>query len=112
MGFGAEKENKLIKSVLDEYNSMKFINSDGTLNMTTCPRINTKSIKTYYPKLIRNGSMQIIEEFAFIPCNIHAKLSIHYGDQSWVDNRFKVLNREYKDMWIKDSYVTATNLTI
>lgn len=42
---GAEKGTEWVKKCLDYYTGRRFINSDGSLNITTCPRIMTPILK-------------------------------------------------------------------
>ena len=37
LGFGAEAKNKIIKQMCEDYKDLRFINADGTLNITASP---------------------------------------------------------------------------
>ena len=58
LGFGAEKEHKVIKAMLEEYFQLNR-NKDGTLQMIGCPALNTQAIKKFGFAL--NGKCQNIE---------------------------------------------------
>lgn len=45
LGFGAEKNFYMIKKMIDIYNNISFIKSDGELNTTPCPVYNTDCMK-------------------------------------------------------------------
>lgn len=46
LGFGASKGNSIIKILLDDYDKLKFIRSDGTLNLIPSPQIQTRKLKS------------------------------------------------------------------
>ena len=45
LGFGAEKKNKVVKHMLDEYTNIHFKKLDSTFDTTPCPRRNTKPLE-------------------------------------------------------------------
>ena len=47
LGFGAIKGHRILKSVMEVYDKMSFIKEDGTLNMITCPVIQSEILKSY-----------------------------------------------------------------
>ena len=117
LGFGAEKNNKLVKKLLDDYNDMKFINEDGTYNNISCPIINSKVFKEYgfslknkYEKI---DGISIYPSDFFNPKGGYEKeiiitdntVSIHHFDGSWLSNeqkkRAKVLSNLKKKYGIK-----------
>lgn len=77
LGFGATKKHELVKAVLDVYNHMEFINEDGTLNLTTCPIIQTGIMKKW--GFIMNGQPQAIDDIAIYPKEFFAPISIVKG---------------------------------
>ena len=44
LGFGAVKGFELIKELLELYENLDFINSDGSLNTVACPVYTTKHL--------------------------------------------------------------------
>jgi hypothetical protein len=101
-GFGAEKNFYLIKKMLESYNDVPFVNSNGTLNTVSSPAYTSKimekqgcllnnkrqsiqkSIEIYpteyfCPKNVQNGDITITE-------NTH---SIHHFDGSWLSTEQK-----------------------
>lgn len=101
LGFGAVKGVKLLKNVLDRYEEIEFVNSDGTLNMLTCPVIQSKVMEQYGFKM--NGLPQKIDNIAVYPKEFFAPYgcikgfgritenthSIHHFSASWVDEDTK-----------------------
>ena len=100
-GFGAEPGNLLIKKIRDDYDNLHFLNEDGTPNFVASPHINTKVLEENGVK--RNGTFQIIDNFAFLPMDYlcpksfedgiikktNNTYSIHHFDASWHDKKTK-----------------------
>lgn len=101
LGFGAMKGLPIIKELLDQYDSYKFVNADGSLNMTAAPILQTNYLKT--KGLIPNGEYQIIEGLTIFPdkmfCgkSVYTKQiklldytkSIHHYDATWFDEKLR-----------------------
>lgn len=112
LGFGAQSGNKIIKAMLDDYNGIHFINKDGTYDLTTCPVRNSDALEQF--GLIRNNSIQIIDNNAFFPSEFFSPIdyescqknitentvSIHWFNASWKTNEQKKehdrLTKKYK----------------
>lgn len=60
IGYGAEKENLVVKSVLAEYENKSFYKEDGSLNLTPCPTYQTEVLKSY--GLQCNGQKQVLSD--------------------------------------------------
>lgn len=58
LGFGAVKNNSLIKSLLDDYNNKHFVLENGKLDLTPCPIINTK--------VFINNGFKVTGEYEFL----------------------------------------------
>lgn len=98
-GFGAEAGNPMIKKLMDSYESLSFINEDGSLNMVASPELNTEVF--IQEGLKRDGSFQQIDGFAFLPPDFlcpksfddgiirktENTYSIHHFDASWFDKK-------------------------
>ena len=99
LGFGAEAGNSIIKKLLDSYESLTFLNPDGSLNMIASPKLNTDVLVC--EGLVLDGSMQVINGFGFLPpeylCpksfddgiirKTKNTYSIHHFDASWLDDK-------------------------
>jgi len=105
LGFGAEKNSKLLKDLMDDYNGIPFIIENGELDTTACTDRNIQIFKRY--GLISNNTKQILDKSIlvlpteyFCPMNystgrIHKTnntYSIHYFTASWFSLEEK---REY-----------------
>lgn len=104
LGFGAEKGLPVIKQMLNEYEKMRFVNEDGSLNMIGAPVWQTNYLKAHGLKT--DGEYQIVDDLTIFPDkmfnakNIHTRKiqitnytkSIHHYDASWV-------GMELKEIW-------------
>ena len=98
LGFGAEPGNPVIRALMDSYRELHFCGSDGTLNLTPSPQLNTETLVKEFG-LIRNGEYRVLEDFTIFPpeyfCPKSFKdgivrktkntYSIHHYDASWYD---------------------------
>ncbi len=98
---GANKENSIIKMLLDYYNTANFINEDGSLNLVTNTHIITEYFIEQGVKL--NGKKQTISDMViypqiiFCPNNLSRvfnkpskkSYTIHHFDQSWKNSKKK-----------------------
>lgn len=103
LGFGAEKNNDIIKSVLFDYENKSFYKNNGKYNMMICPEINTEVITNLISELKLDGTTQICKSYAFMSCNDYNKIMYHYGSQTWTDTpRLGFQKRpEFKDTKLK-----------
>lgn len=102
MGFGAPKNNHIVKSILDDYRKIQFVSNNGKYNMTACPILNTNVLREIVPEIQLNGHRQIINNMAFFSCADYNKLMYHYGAQSWTNEpNFEFKKRQYKDNALK-----------
>lgn len=103
LGFGAEKNNQLVKQILEDYKDKQFKLDDGKLNLTACPNYNTQVIVDNIPCFKRNGLEQCYDNQLFMSCGHYNKLMYHYCTASWTDNPNLSLQKgeEWKDSKMK-----------
>ncbi|MDO4394951.1 MAG: glycosyltransferase [Mycoplasmatota bacterium] len=108
LGFGAEKKCKIVKDLLDDYKNKEFVMSDGKLNLTPCPAINSQVF-------LKNGfslknEIQVINNIAIYPIEYFNPLedatgklnitknthSIHWYAKSWVPKRLLIRSKILK----------------
>ena len=108
LGFGATKNNKTIKSLLNSYENIEFINKkDGNLDLTPCTHRNTDTLKELYGDLTKKintvfGDNVILLGSEYF-CPFDSKtgtmkktentIGIHWFDASW---RSKKINMREK----------------
>lgn len=115
---GAEKENKLIGKMLQEYDSEPFILPDGSLNTLTNTKRITELIRREYSipeKLNSSETLQLDDHIIVYPSHFFCtpapgkeNYSIHHFDGSWHENYIRqtlVKIGPYKlvHFWRKDS---------
>ena len=86
---GAEKNNKWIKDLLDEYKDIKFIDKDGNMDLTTnVTRITNLTVKKY--GLITKSSYQKLNngEVVFYPFD-------YFCPKSWKTGKITLTNNSY-----------------
>ena len=99
LGFGALKNNELVKRMLDEYNNIHFVN-DGQFDKTTCPLRNTNSLKSVMninlcnKKMVEINNTAILCKEFFCPLDYDSKklnvtentYGIHWYNESWLSS--------------------------
>jgi len=95
LGFGAVIEHPILKTMLELYEKLSFLNEDNSLNLTTCPDYQSEILSQYGFKL--NNKYQNINGTAVYPTEVFCPInslkcvdyssinthSIHYYDTSW-----------------------------
>lgn len=98
-GFAAEKGNPILKELLDFYNSIHFINSDGSLNMTASPVYITQLLVKH--GLVLNGKEQYVDDVHVYPMEYFCPkdyltgeitltsntVSVHHFNLSWMNEK-------------------------
>lgn len=87
LGFGSVRKNHILKSMMEVYENMTFINKDGSFNQTTCPIIQTKVLEE--KGLLRNGEYQIVEGMMVLPERVLCPLSV------WTRKNTKDMSKSY-----------------
>ena len=106
LGFGAEKENPVIKTMIDEYEQLL----DGKHGTIGCPVLNTQALKKR--GLVLNGKMQHLDYATVYPIyyfnpyddptgrlNItDDTYSIHWFQKSWMSTKSKIRSKLMKPL--------------
>lgn len=96
LGFGAEKNNVVIKKLLDDYNDLHFINDDGSLNRVASPAIQTKSLMELGLKT--NGQKQIINGLTVYPSEFFTGIDFNTGLSTKTEKTFSI--HHYDGSWL------------
>lgn len=108
LGFGAMKGLPIIKEMRDAYNSLHFVNADGSLNLVASPEYQTNFLIAR--GLLLNGEYQKVENLTIYPekmfsgkCPYTRRVrlkpytkSIHHYDASWTDDDWKKRNERFE----------------
>ena len=81
LGFGAEKGNYLVKSLLDDYMRLKF--SLENVKNLSCPVRNTEVIRREVSGFVANNTTQCVDGTLFISFEDYCRRAHHYGEFSW-----------------------------
>lgn len=100
MGFGAEKESKVIERMLSHYNERSFI-INGKPDISPCPSANTEALCAAYPSFLRNGQAQRINGIYIMPYSEYSAIAFHYANGSWVKKDGDSQQKPYKDTRLK-----------
>lgn len=109
-GFGAQKNDSIIKKMLSFYDTLSFKNADGSVNLTTCPYYNTEVLKSEGLRL--DNTMQTIGDITIYPTDYFCPLdwktrrcvitpntySIHRFDASWLSDAEKKKRKRQRRM--------------
>lgn len=104
LGFGAEKNNLLVKEMMDDYNNIHFALPDGKLDMLSCPTRNSNSIQDVLQNICFGKDIVEYNNIAFLPkeflapYNYYTKemnktektIGIHWYGMSWFDKKGKI----------------------
>lgn len=108
LGFGAQKKCKIVKELLDDYQSRRFIDKEGKMDLTPCPIINSQIFLKNGFNL--NNKMQTINNITVYPIEYFNPLedntgklnitkntySIHWYAKSWVPKRLVIRSKILK----------------
>lgn len=108
-GFGSVKGLPEIRALRDYYDSVRFVNEDGSLNLAPSPYHQTKVLKAWGLKLNgeyqRVGNLTVYPEKVLSGKNLTSRRvlpapytkAIHHYDASWVEESERSLYRAIED---------------
>ena len=88
VGFGAVAGFPLILDQLNAYDSLSFVNQDGSLNLKTGPSYQTELMLS--KGLVLNNTLQIIDGMTVYPSDVLSPLGLHTGWLSVTDNTHSI----------------------
>lgn len=94
LGFGAEKGNNVLKSLIDEYNDLHFVN-DCVEDLTPCPIRNTRALKKY--GLVLENVMQKFQGGTIYPSEYFCPIECSTGRENFSNNTISV--HHYAASW-------------
>ena len=95
LGFGAAKGNRVIKELMDTYNTKSFLHEDGTVNLTPGPIMNTEFLLTKGLKL--NNRTQKIDDITVFPKDYFCPQDFLTGKISITKNTYSI--HRYAASW-------------
>lgn len=96
-GFGAEKNNDVIRKLRDIYNEYQFIKSDGSNNMIASPKYTTYILKQL--GLVMNNTTQKVKEVTVFASDYFSPLNFLDGVLTPTDNTHSIhwFNMSWKE---------------
>lgn len=121
LGFGAEKGCLILKELLESYDKISFVKSDGTLDVLSCPVRNDTVFKNYIDKSKIN-EIQIANNIYFYPKEYFCPLDyetkilnktsetvgIHWYGESWLTPQ-KRLKKKLKRIYVRIFGINSFN---
>ena len=95
IGFGAEKENPVIRTVLEIYKTLVFKDKDRLLNQTACPIYQTKALIEY--GLICNNRYQELSKCTVFPTEYFAPMDVDTGILTVTEHTYSI--HRYNMSW-------------
>ena len=77
LGFGAEKGNKFVKAMLDEYDGISFLSESGEPDTTPCPKRNTKALLSLGLDTAKRN--QVIDNVCFLSEDVLCPINFYTG---------------------------------
>ena len=118
LGFGAEKNNDIIRLLLEEYLGHHFIGKDGVYDNTACPKKNTKPLRKYgykfsSEKIVVAQNAVIFPPDYFDPMDCTSgdiqitanTYSIHHYASSWISDTDRIQNKKIDEIVEKNNFI-------
>lgn len=103
---GAEKNNPVIREMFEYYKDCNFKNSDGTLNLLGCPKVNTEVLERHGLK--KDGKFQILDGFAVFPPDYFNPYDDPTGRLSITENTYSI--HWYSKSWMSKKAILRSKL--
>ena len=120
LGLGAEKGNKFIKMMLDEYEGAHFVIKKGIYDLTPCPKRNTdplirEGFKFDNQKIWEKDGCKVYPPEFFSPINYDTRelvitdntYSIHHYSATWIPEGEKKLSKKLDQIKVDHSAIVA-----
>jgi len=101
LGFGAVMGHPILKSVMEIYEKLNFLNDDGSLNLTPCPYYQSEILSQYGFKL--NNKYQNINGVAVYPSEVFCPTNFMKSVEYFTMNTYSI--HHYEASWMMDSKV-------
>ena len=98
LGFGSEKNTKILEDILSQYEDIVFIRDDGSIDDLACPARNTEAFKKY--GLVQNNTTQ------FLPENIAVFSTEYFCPLSYLTNKKNITINTYSIHLYAASWLT------
>lgn len=105
LGFCVPKNNKLVKIMMDDYENIKFIKEDGTLDLMACPSRNSDALAKEGYIIDKNiediGGIKVYDKEFFCGFDVNTQhyiitektFTVHHYDASWLSKDKKIIKK-------------------
>ncbi|PNV62607.1 hypothetical protein C0033_08600 [Clostridium sp. chh4-2] len=97
-GFGAVKENKAIRKMLEKYNDLEFCDANGEVNLTPSPYYQTESLQEIGLKT--DGTFQELKDISVLPCEYLNGINWYTLTREVTLNTYSI--HHYAGSWLND----------
>lgn len=97
LGFGSEKANPIVRELRDQYESLVFLNSDGSLNLTTSPKYQSDYLVEHYGLSLQNEVQVLGENLTVYPIDYFNPMNPSSGKITITPNTFSI--HHYAASW-------------
>jgi len=101
LGFGSVRHHPILKDILGTYESLDFYNDDGSLNLITCPLIQTEALRHYGATI--DGETKIYNDVAIFSSEYFCPMNYINGDIRITDRTYSI--HHYSATWMPWFYV-------
>lgn len=118
LGFGAEKNNEVVRAMLEEYSNRHFVGKDGTYDNKACPKRNTKPLlaqgyRFSSDKIVKIKNATIFPPNYFDPMDYDSRkiemtadtFSIHHYAASWITDDERLQNKNIDEIIKRNGYI-------
>ena len=106
LGFGAEKENKIIEEFLNDYKDISFVQPDGSFDLTPCPDRNTATLQRL--GMDTRISDQTFMGMRFLPSEYLCPMDYYTGKKTITKNTYSI--HHYCASWTSDITKRTTRI--
>lgn len=99
LGFGAQKNNTTLKSLMEIYHTVSFVKADGSYNLTACPVYATNYFTQF--GFLRRDCLQEIGGSVILPSEYFCPMDYKTGIVTLTKNTFGV--HLYEASWFSES---------
>ena len=96
LGFGAEKENRIVAEMLKDYEGVHFLMADGSFNLMPCPDRNTDTLKRL--GMDTGNTSQRFMDMVFYPREYFCPMDYYTGKLTITSNTYSI--HYYCASWI------------
>lgn len=95
LGFAAEPGDRIVGEMLKDYENIHFVQPDGTLDLTPCPKRNTETLKRLGMKI--ENEKQIFMGMTFLPSDYLCPMDYYTGKIEITENTYSI--HHYSASW-------------